>query len=91
MGPLGGRTAVLFAAAVPVTVVVMLIVLIWAWCAPIRAQGTAQQRQACTGDAITLCPNALPQGADAIRTCLIANTANLSRPCRAVFAHRRHK
>jgi hypothetical protein len=52
--------------------------------APAMAQGTQAQRDACTGDAMRLCGQFIP---DAGRTgaCLNAKKAQLSPACRAVF------
>src|SRR3954451_22160191 len=52
--------------------------------APAVAQGTQAQRDACTGDAMRLCGQFIP---DAGRTgaCLNSKKAQLSPACRAVF------
>ncbi len=52
--------------------------------APAMAQGTQAQRDACTGDAMRLCSQFIP---DAGRTgaCLNSKKAQLSPACRAVF------
>jgi hypothetical protein len=52
--------------------------------APAMAQGTQAQRDACTGDAMRLCGQFVP---DAGRTgaCLNSKKAQLSPACRAVF------
>jgi hypothetical protein len=52
--------------------------------APAMAQGTQAQRDACTGDAMRLCSEFIP---DPGRTgaCLNAKKAQLSPDCRAVF------
>ena len=52
--------------------------------APAMAQGTQAQRDACTGDAMRLCSEFIP---DAGRTgaCLNSKKAQLSPACRAVF------
>jgi hypothetical protein len=52
---------------------------------PAMAQGTQAQRDACTGDAMRLCGEHIP---DAGRTgaCLNAKRAQLSPACRAVFS-----
>jgi hypothetical protein len=62
------------------------IILGLAWtAAPAMAQGTQAQRDACTGDAMRLCGEHIP---DAGRTgaCLNAKRAQLSPACRAVFS-----
>src|ERR1700742_2294878 len=48
------------------------------------AQGTEQQRQACTPDAFRLCGAYIPD-ADRITACLRASGPQLSRPCHEVF------
>jgi hypothetical protein len=48
------------------------------------AQGTEQQRQACTSDAFRLCGAYIPD-VDRITTCLRGNGPRLSRPCYDVF------
>src|ERR1700727_2387240 len=48
------------------------------------AQGTDQQRQACTPDAFRLCGAYIPD-ADRITACLRASGPQLSRPCYEVF------
>lgn len=57
------------------------------WTAPTTAlaQGTPEQRQACSGDAQRLCGHTIP---DERRTgaCLASNRRNLSPACRAVFS-----
>ena len=61
------------------------LILALAWTAtPAMAQGTQAQRDACTGDAMRLCGEFIP---DAGRTgaCLNSKRAQLSPACRAVF------
>ena len=48
------------------------------------AQGTEQQRQACTPDVFRLCGAYMPD-ADRITACLRGNGPQLSRPCHDVF------
>lgn len=48
------------------------------------AQGTEQQRQACTPDVFRLCGAFIPD-ADRITACLRGNGPRLSRPCYEVF------
>lgn len=52
---------------------------------PARAQGTDEQREACTPDAIKLCQDTIP---DIPKTtaCMKAHEAELSPRCRAVFS-----
>jgi hypothetical protein len=49
-----------------------------------NAQGTDQQRQACTPDVFRLCGAYIPD-ADRITACLRASGPRLSRPCYDVF------
>ena len=51
---------------------------------PAAAQGTEQQRQACTPDVFRLCGAYIPD-ADRIAACLRASGPQLSRPCYDVF------
>lgn len=50
--------------------------------APAFAQGTAQQREACEGDANRFCEAYIPD-AVAIERCLRANAGSISAACRA--------
>lgn len=52
--------------------------------APASAQGTAQQREACSNDAFRFCDQYVPD-AIAIEHCLRAHMGSLSRACRAEF------
>jgi len=52
------------------------------------AQGTAEQRQACSGDAQRLCPHTIPD-VERTKACMIAKRRALSPACRAAFARRR--
>jgi hypothetical protein len=45
---------------------------------------TAEQQQACTGDAFRLCGSDIPD-IDRITACMIRNKSQLSPPCRAQF------
>jgi hypothetical protein len=47
-------------------------------------RGTMEQQMACTPDVFRLCGSEIPD-ANRIVGCLRQNTAQLSRPCRAVF------
>jgi hypothetical protein len=49
-----------------------------------NAQGTAEQRRACTPDVYRLCAGEIPN-VRAITACLRRNRASLSEACRAVF------
>jgi hypothetical protein len=51
---------------------------------PAWAQGTPQQRAACTDDAYRFCDAQIPD-AIAVEQCLRANVRGLSRACRAQF------
>jgi len=48
------------------------------------AQGTAEQRAACTPDAFRLCAGEIPN-ITAITACMRKNKSNLSPACKAVF------
>lgn len=50
-----------------------------------QERGTEAQRMACTPDVFRLCGSEIPDR-DRIVSCLRQNVAQLSRPCRAVFA-----
>jgi hypothetical protein len=52
---------------------------------PALAQGTAEQRAACTPDVFRLCSSDIPN-VPAIVACLQREKANLSNPCRLVMA-----
>jgi hypothetical protein len=52
--------------------------------APAAAQGTADQRQACTGDAFRLCNKFIPDPATT-GACLARMRASLSPECRVFF------
>jgi len=49
-----------------------------------HAEGTPEQRKACTPDVYRLCPGEIPN-ARAITSCLRRQKASLSEACRAVF------
>jgi hypothetical protein len=49
------------------------------------ALGTAEQRAACTPDAMRLCASHVPN-VSAIVVCLRQNRANLSKPCQAAMS-----
>ena len=52
---------------------------------PAAAQSyTAEQQQACTGDAFRLCSADIPD-IDRVTACMIRNKSQLSPPCRAQF------
>ena len=52
------------------------------------AQGTPEQRQACSGDAQRLCPHTIPD-VERTKACMIAKRRALSPACRAAFARGR--
>lgn len=52
--------------------------------APALAQGTAQERSACMGDALRFCSSDIPF-VSAIESCLETNESRLSSPCRREF------
>ncbi len=52
---------------------------------PAAAQGTAQERSACMGDAFRFCSSDIPF-VEEIESCLQENMARLSRACRREFA-----
>jgi hypothetical protein len=52
--------------------------------APALAQGTAEERSACMGDAFRFCLSDIPNVAE-IEACLIKNESRLSPACRAEF------
>ena len=52
--------------------------------APALAQGTAQERSACMGDAFKFCSADIPN-VSAIEACLAKNVRDLSPACRAEF------
>ena len=56
--------------------------------APVLAQGTAEQRAACTHDALRFCGPEIPNVAR-IQACLIYYMSQLSQRCQAQF-HRPH-
>ena len=49
-----------------------------------QAQGTAQERSACEGDAFRFCSSDIPF-VSKIEACLVANEAQISPACRAEF------
>jgi hypothetical protein len=53
--------------------------------APVLAQGTAEERSACMGDAFRFCLSDIPNVAE-IEACLIKNESQLTPACRAEFA-----
>lgn len=52
--------------------------------APAVAQGTAEQRSACMGDAFEFCGSAIPD-ATKVEACLRANLKKISPACQAQF------
>ena len=71
---------------VAVSTALFLALGLLSWTVPTDAlaQGTPQQRQACSGDAQRLCSHTIPDERTTGR-CLAANRRNLSPACRAVF------
>jgi hypothetical protein len=51
---------------------------------PAFSQGTPEQQQACTPDAMNLCQNYIPD-AGRVRACLLSRRASLSPACRAAI------
>ena len=66
-------------------VAVALAISILAPAAPALAQGTAQQRSACMGDALRFCARFIPK-VSAITGCLEQNVSRLRPACAAEFA-----
>ena len=63
----------------------LLVTALFVSVAPAAAQSyTAEQQQACTGDAFRLCGSDIPD-VDRITACMIRNKSQLSPPCRAQF------
>lgn len=52
--------------------------------APALAQGTAEERSACMGDAFKFCSSDIPN-VSAIESCLIKNRSQLSKGCQEEF------
>lgn len=52
--------------------------------APALAQGTAEERSACMGDAFRFCSSDIPN-VSAIESCLINNKSKLSKGCQEEF------
>lgn len=50
----------------------------------VRAQGTAEQRKACTPDALKFCSDEIPD-VDRVKACMQTNRGKLSPACQAVF------
>jgi hypothetical protein len=69
-----GVLLTLFGAALPV--LTMVPVSVYAY--------TAEQEQACTGDAFRLCSSDIPN-VDRVTACMVRRKAELSPPCRAQF------
>jgi hypothetical protein len=70
----------------PVLTAVFFGLAIAALTAPgaVMAQGTPEQRQACTGDAMRLCGHTIPDPGRT-KACLIGNRRMLSPACRTAF------
>jgi hypothetical protein len=65
---------------------VMLLCLTGVATAKAGIHVTAEQRAACTPDAMRLCSSEIPD-IGRVTACMKANQANLSQRCRATFAH----
>jgi hypothetical protein len=63
----------------------VITVLLALGAVPAAAQGTAQQRADCTGDAFRFCLTDIPN-VDRIEACLLRNKAQLSPACQRDFA-----
>ena len=59
-----------------------LVAALLASSAPTLAQGTSEQRSACTGDAFKYCSSHIPN-VSAVTTCMKANYSKLSDACKA--------
>ncbi len=76
MGIAGSRTS---------SFVLMLAMGLAAVLLPTRGEAyTADEQQACTGDAFRLCSADIPD-VDRVTACMVRNKAQLSPPCRAFF------
>ncbi|QGM99155.1 hypothetical protein [Methylocystis parvus] len=64
---------------------ILMIPLFVAAASPAFAQGTAQERSACMGDAVRFCSSDIPFVSE-IESCLEGNMSRLSSACRAEFA-----
>lgn len=60
----------------------LIVVALLASSAPGFAQGTAEQRSACTGDAFRYCSAHIPS-VSAVTACMKANYSKLSAACKA--------
>ena len=60
----------------------LIVAALLASSAPGFAQGTAEQRSACTGDAFRYCSAHIPS-ASAVTACMKANYSKLSAACKA--------
>jgi len=54
------------------------------------AQGTPEEQQACTPDAIQLCADVIPDVAK-VTACMVAKRSQLSPACRAAMADGKHE
>jgi len=61
-----------------------IVALVLASCSAASAQGTAEQRSACIGDAFRLCGPEIPD-VNRITACMKANFSKLSPGCKAAF------
>ncbi|WP_083786566.1 hypothetical protein [Methylobacterium nodulans] len=67
------------------TIVACLGFSLLALSSPALSQGTPEQQQACTPDAMNLCSEYIPD-AGRVKTCLMSKRRNLSSACRAAIA-----
>lgn len=63
---------------------IVFILLSLAGALPASAQGTAQERSACMGDAFKFCSSDIPFVSE-IESCLQSNVARLSKACKREF------
>lgn len=64
---------------------IFAVAYVLAFAAPALAQGTAQERSDCMGDALRFCRSDIPFVSE-IESCLESNMARLNAACRREFA-----
>lgn len=78
----------------PASLVILLAVAMLVRLDVAMAQGTDAQREACSGDAMRLCPEFVPD-VNKITACMRKKSSELSAPCRQVMfgggSHRHYK
>lgn len=79
--PLRGRTMVLISLSARFAAVLASLAVL---SAPAIAQGSAEERSACMGDAFRFCVSDIPN-VSKIEACLIQNMSKLSTDCQAEF------